>query len=914
MKEKIFALSMAASFCLAAVAASDLKWEPSKPGVCSLMPGKGRNGGAAMAICGKAGERINGSWRVKRYEYRPDAFYGMAYWVNRERTGSELVFENPFHWVINSAHITSGWEELKTVFKTPPSPTNTVGGAAIREYKSQGLTLIDSPRLVELVPEWRKEQGLELGHGEFVCGNLYSFTTQLKASACAAARPFVWARNGARSGFKLDIPSGGEVLYRFALPNRRFKDAEGTIASVYRKGGRLMVEASADGGAEWTALACITDATPYKISFPAKLFPSAEMLLRLRMEGAPKERIHIGMLGFSGHFEGRPARMAGRTRFVEKATGAVFLEAGSLDYRVDTFGERLPAAEGIQLWRASSGRKVMRDAEVPSATAGEVVVKTAANEAEAVQLVITPERDLQDVRLEVEGPLIAKRRGVFKKGGIDVSAVEILREHYLDITITTDQLGTRDAWPDALPPQDEGLWPAKGGESTPFWIKVKPPKGTPKGVYLGMLLVKYIETGAAKAKVLSVPFEVEVFGFELPDEMTIKTPFGINYNTIYHYHRATNASDKAAVKERYLKFLGDNHISPYPIGNAQPVLKWKNLKDPQNVSLTIDWEKFDRETEDAIAKYHFNAIKVPLQGLGGGNQNIRHKAQIAGVERGSLLYEKMMKMYLREVERHFEEKGWIDKAFVYWFDEPLGQDYAYVNAGMDTLKKYAPKLRRMITNRCTADLMDTINTWCPVPHHLHVPELDECRRRGDEMWWYICSSPPATLPGCQIDHPGTDLRVWLWQSWDEDISGILIWTVVWWSGRAGYPDMNNQQDPYLDPVGWGKRYNPGVKVSVWGNGDGRFCYPPLSARNGRQKETVIADPVSCIRMEMLRDGIEDYEYFAMLKRLDAKNSLLVVPKNVYRALDDYSANPAYMETHREKLAGEIERLIEGRNK
>jgi hypothetical protein len=39
-----------------------------------------------------------------------------------------------------------------------------------------------------------------------------------------------------------------------------------------------------------------------------------------------------------------------------------------------------------------------------------------------------------------------------------------------------------------------------------------------------------------------------------------------------------------------------------------------------------------------------------------------------------------------------------------------------------------------------------------------------------------------------------------------------------------------------------------------------------------------------------------------------------VPKNVYRALDDYSANPAYMETHREKLAGEIERLIEGRNK
>ena len=66
-------------------------------------------------------------------------------------------------------------------------------------------------------------------------------------------------------------------------------------------------------------------------------------------------------------------------------------------------------------------------------------------------------------------------------------------------------------------------------------------------------------------------------------------------------------------------------------------------------------------------------------------------------------------------------------------------------------------------------------------------------------------------------------------------------------------------------------------------------------------------------MEMLRDGIEDYEYFAMLKKLDAKNPLLVVPKNVYRALDDYSANPIHMEDHREKLAREIERLTDGRN-
>ena len=238
-------MSAATVFCMTAYAVSDLKWEPSKPDVCRLMPGKGRNGAAAMAICGKPGARIGGSWRVRNYEYRPDTFYGMSYWVNRERTGSELVFENAFHWAIKGSHVTSGWNELKTVFKTPLSPTGMVGKIELREWKSQGVTLFDSPRMVELVPEWRKGQGLELGHGEVVCGNRYSFTTQLRAPACAASRPFVHARNGARSGFKLDIPSGGEVLYRFLLPNRRFKDAEGTIASVYRNGGRVVVEASA---------------------------------------------------------------------------------------------------------------------------------------------------------------------------------------------------------------------------------------------------------------------------------------------------------------------------------------------------------------------------------------------------------------------------------------------------------------------------------------------------------------------------------------------------------------------------------------------------------------------------------------------------------------------------------------------
>ena len=67
-------------------------------------------------------------------------------------------------------------------------------------------------------------------------------------------------------------------------------------------------------------------------------------------------------------------------------------------------------------------------------------------------------------------------------------------------------------------------------------------------------------------------------------------------------------------------------------------------------------------------------------------------------------------------------------------------------------------------------------------------------------------------------------------------------------------------------------------------------------------------PVSSIRAEHLRDGIEDYEYFAMLKRLDSSHPLLDVPKDVYSTLESYAEAAETMERHRLALAREIERL------
>jgi hypothetical protein len=197
-------------------------------------------------------------------------------------------------------------------------------------------------------------------------------------------------------------------------------------------------------------------------------------------------------------------------------------------------------------------------------------------------------------------------------------------------------------------------------------------------------------------------------------------------------------------------------------------------------------------------------------------------------------------------------------------------------------------------------------------------DAEERRAAGETIWWYICTHPKRPFAGVFIDHPGTDLRIWVWQTWQYDVTGLLFWSTTLWTTSLAYPD--HPQNPYEDPMGWNS--SPYVKGArePWGNGDGRFVYPPEAA-GGVASEPVLDGPVACYRMEMLRDGIEDYEYLAMLERLlDEKGdalpartkrrfqSLLTVPEEISKNLMTYTKDPAPIERHRDKVAKAIEAL------
>ena len=96
----------------------------------------------------------------------------------------------------------------------------------------------------------------------------------------------------------------------------------------------------------------------------------------------------------------------------------------------------------------------------------------------------------------------------------------------------------------------------------------------------------------------------------------------------------------------------------------------------------------------------------------------------------------------------------------------------------------------------------------------------------------------------------------------------------------------------------------------WGNGDGRFFYTPVDW-NKNYNEYLLDNPVETIRLEILCDGTEDWEYLCLLKKISvAKEAtseqkaiakkLLEIPDHIVNAMDtDYALTPENMLVRRD---------------
>jgi hypothetical protein len=599
-----------------------------------------------------------------------------------------------------------------------------------------------------------------------------------------------------------------------------------------------------------------------------------------------------------------------RLRGVEATSDEVLWEAES-EFSVPSLydargGKLIHRDANLAVWSCDPERKVSRGRPAPTSGQASVRMSAAANEYEAVQLVLTPSVPLSACRLRA-GPLTAASGAV-----IPASEVEVRKVEYVFVSEPTDQVGAVGYWPDPLPLHKEP-GDLVGGENQPFWITVHVPPGTPPGDYGGAVEIEANDLSR------EIPLVVHVWDFELPAETHVRSGFGLWPWWIRRYHNLDSDEELFEVYRLYLRNFAEHRIAPFSFGQSIEV-EWKEDRWGDAMPA-LNVVGFERDARFALDELAFNSFRLDLAGLGGGTYHSRRPGKIAGSEQGTPKYETAFRRYARAVQTYLQERGWLDEAYIYWFDEPEEKDYDFVRETMERIGGVAPELTRMLTEHPTNELYGAVDLWC-LPTFTLDPETARIRQRvGEEIWWYLCTAPKAPHFTLFLDHYGTEMRLWLWETWKYGIDGILVWQSNYWTSGSAYPEPL-LQNPWQDPMSWMSGY--GLEKGgrrPWGNGDGRFLYPPN--RDPEHDDTkYIQGPIPSIRWELLRDGIEDYEYFWLLRReierlreagvapsvYEAEEKLLEVPQEICRSLTEFTITPEPIYEHREKLADAIERL------
>ena len=236
----------------------------------------------------------------------------------------------------------------------------------------------------------------------------------------------------------------------------------------------------------------------------------------------------------------------------------------------------------------------------------------------------------------------------------------------------------------------------------------------------------------------------------------------------------------------------------------------------------------------------------------------------------------------------------LNQAYVYTYDEPQPGD-PHVAAVMAAIHEHAPGLRNLLVMR---DLPDPVKhaVWLKDADILclritaYDPEqVERFKAMGKEIWFYV-SMPAHPYPSLQIDYPAMAPRILPWMAWKYGINGLLYWNVNFWEG-----------DPSTNPSSFAPEQN----------GNGILFYPGSDG------------PIPSIRLELLRDGMEDYEYLALLQHIvqsaaqrgmadqtlvQRANRLLAVDPVLVTSLRAYAKDPSVLEDQRRLIAEIIEQL------
>lgn len=480
------------------------------------------------------------------------------------------------------------------------------------------------------------------------------------------------------------------------------------------------------------------------------------------------------------------------------------------------------------VWVASATEKIAANAPArPTFTNAKI--SAARNEFEAFQVIVTG----------TARGVTARATALTQPSGAAITDVRLYQAALMNVTQPSAPDSVTGKIPDALIPHVDEManerrnafpFDARSGESRAIWVEVFVPKTAAPGLYTGSVTVTHSRGQA------TVPVELEVWNFELPSTSSVRSAFGLSWGELPagHGFSASDVTTFATMRQRYGQFALDHRLtlSRFDDGN------WADLA-------------------------HFERYFGPLMNGTAGTRLVG--ARLTAVEYlGDLTSTANMSRWAT----FYKARGWFDRLFQYTCDEPPHQGCGWpeIATRANAAKAADPSFRTLVTTTIQEaashgatsylDLIvpvinfmdDKSGTYVGNQRHHYDGFL--AAESINELWLYqSCmshgcggsSTYDTGWPSYMIDASAVRNRAMQWLLFRYGATGELYWDTAF-AYQSGDP--------------W---------VSQWafsGHGDGTLFYPGTPAKIGGSTHI----PVASIRLKMIREGMEDYEY---LKRVAA---------------------------------------------
>jgi hypothetical protein len=517
-------------------------------------------------------------------------------------------------------------------------------------------------------------------------------------------------------------------------------------------------------------------------------------------------------------------------------------------------GDRAELGRSPIWWTTHALTKVRPHDAAPVQSPGGVRIAAARNEFEPFQLVLRARSaSLRGVDVEL-GDLVGERGG----GRIASRWSTVYRERYLVLDQPSSIAGSAGEWPDPLIPridtyhgEPRSAFPfdLRADRNQPLWIELYVPPDTQPDRYHGELRVT-----AEGRSVLEVPVSLRVWSFSLPSTSSLRSSFGLSGPALVAQHLGEYTSDDDLFRlTRIYSVAALRHrLSLHGGSMVPPPARFDGAR------VAVDWSELDREMAPLLDGTVFGASDY-LPGARFTSIDVTTPPGLAPEQK---------LVYWREWARHFRERGWLDRLFLYVLDEPQNrEDLEEANRIGRLAKASDPELRTLLTEQLVPELTGAVDLWVPLVNCMedrpdgeryceeNVPRerYRQAEQRGAQVWWYqSCASHGCGgqggaaytgWPSYAIDESPVAHRIMPWLAWRYRIAGELYYNTV-----ESY--LGEGADPWND-----------VRLHG-GNGDGSLFYPGAPARIGGTTDI----PIESIRLKLVREGMEDYEYLALAAR------------------------------------------------